>query len=261
MQSQKPAIPIRINRVGIRNIKMPVMVMQRDCKDGQKTVANLSLAVELPACANGAHMSRFVEKLQSIACKAGGIDYKAALNLLHETCKSLDAQKAHFRMAFPFFLTRAAPVSGIEAIMSYDCELEGEINLKKENSGLFSPFTLGVKIPVMTVCPCSKAISEEGAHSQRAIVHIRARMKGYVWLEDIIELAEGSGSSPVYSLLKRPDEKFVTESAFSRPCFVEDVARRVAASLAAHSHVESFSVEVESHESIHAHDAFAHIEG
>lgn len=261
VQSQKPALPIRINRVGIRNLAMPVIVRQRDAPEGQRTIADLSLSVDLPAEKNGTHMSRFVDKLQQLACATQGIDYPVLLALLQDTCRSLNAARAHFSMAFPFFLPRKAPVSGIEATVAYNCRLEGEIDVNSNAKNAFSPFSLNVTVPVMTVCPCSKAISAEGAHSQRADVKIQARIKGYVWLEDMIELAEKSGSSPVYSLLKRPDEKHVTEQAFANPCFVEDVARNVANALSSHPRVEAFSVEVESYESIHAHNAFAYIEG
>lgn len=260
VQSQKPNLPIRINRVGIRQLSMPVIVKQRAKKEGQRTVASLSLAVDLPAESNGTHMSRFVDKLQTMACESNGIDYPVLLKLLQETCTSLNAQKAHFSMSFPYFITKKAPVSEIPAVVSYQCCLEGEIDMARQGSA-FSPFSLTVTVPVMTVCPCSKAISEEGAHSQRADVKINARMNGYVWIEDMIELAESAGSSPVYSLLKRPDEKYVTEHAFAQPCFVEDVARNVAHALSRHRQVETFSVEVESYESIHAHNAFAYIEG
>lgn len=261
VQSQKPALPIRINRVGIRDLSMPVIVRQRDSAEGQRTIARLSLSVDLPAEENGTHMSRFVNKLQSLACESQGIDYTVLLNLLQETSRSLNARKTQFSMAFPFFLSRKAPVSDISATVAYQCRLEGEIDIRSNRKNAFSPFSLSVTVPVMTVCPCSKAISAEGAHSQRANVNIQARIKGYVWLEEMIELAEKSGSSPVYSLLKRPDEKFVTERAFANPCFVEDVARNVANALSAHPKVEAFSVEVESFESIHAHNAFAYIEG
>lgn len=261
VQSQKPALPIRINRVGIRNLAMPVIVRQRDVPQGQRTIADLSLSVDLPAEKNGAHMSRFVDKLQNLACVATGIDYSVLLDLLQETCRSLNSRKAQFSMTFPFFLKRKAPASGIEAAVAYQCRLEGEIDAESGRKNAFSPFSLTVTVPVMTVCPCSKAISAEGAHSQRANVKIQARIKDYVWLEEMIELAENSGSSPVYSLLKRPDEKFVTEHAFANPCFVEDVARNVASALSSHPQVEAFSVEVESFESIHAHNAFAFIEG
>lgn len=244
---------------------MPILVRQRDYPEAQRTVAEISLSVDLPAQAKGTHMSRFVEKLQRLVCEVGkeatALDYTVALGLMRETCGSLNADLAHISFRFPYFLLRSAPVSGIRALMPYDCMLSGEIERSLNEIPAFSPFTLAVAVPVMTVCPCSKAISAEGAHSQRAEIRISAKMKANVWIEDLVELAENSGSSPVYSLLKRPDEKFVTEHAFARPCFVEDVARRVAAALSANTRIASFSVEVESHESIHAHNAYAYIEG
>lgn len=254
-QSKPAAIPIHIGRVGVRDVALPILLRQRDCAEPQRTVAKISLSVDLPASARGAHMSRFIEALQEL--KAEPLDYGAALHLMRKTRKRLGASSAHISFVFPYFLARPAPVSGISALMPYDCALEGGIGAGE--SSAFSPFVLAVSAPVMTVCPCSKAISEEGAHSQRAEIRIRARMKGHVWIEDLVELAEAAGSSPVYSLLKRGDEKYVTERAFSQPRFVEDVARRAASALLAMPLVASFSVEVESQESIHAHNAFASI--
>lgn len=264
VQSQPPAIPLRINRVGIRGMSMPILVRQRDSPEPQRTVAEISIGVDLPAEANGTHMSRFVETLQGLARGSGdqaALDYMAALRLLRETSDRLHADRARIRFSFPYFLSRPAPVSGIRALMAYNCALTGEIDRQAGGSSVFSPFILEVTVPVMTVCPCSKAISAEGAHSQRAEVRMSVRVRACVWIEDLVAIAERAGSSPVYSLLKREDEKFVTEHAFAAPRFVEDVARRVAAELGAHPEVASFRVEVESHESIHAHNAFALIEG
>lgn len=264
VQSQEPSIPLRINRVGIRGLTMPILVRQRDQSEPQRTVADISLGVDLPAQANGTHMSRFVETLQGLAhadTTDVALDYAVVLHLMRETAERLHADYAHITFSFPYFLVRKSPVSGIRALMSYRCILSGEIDRAHDENPVFTPFTLTVTVPVMTVCPCSKAISDEGAHSQRAEIRVSVRMKACVWIEDLVELAEAAGSSPVYSLLKRADEKFVTEHAFAQPCFVEDVARRVAVSLTAHPLVSAFSVEVESHESIHAHNAFAFIEG
>ena len=264
VQSQEPAIPLRIDRVGIRGLTMPILVRQRDHAEPQRTVASISLGVDLPAKANGTHMSRFVETLQGLACSSedagAALDYAVALRLMRETVDRLHADYAYIAFTFPYFLIRKAPVSGIRSLMSYQCTLSGEIDRTREENSAFSPFTLAVTVPVMTVCPCSKAISDEGAHSQRADIRIAVRMKANVWIEDLVELAEAGGSSPVYSLLKRADEKYVTEHAFAQPCFVEDVARRVAASLGAHPQISAFSVDVESYESIHAHNAFATIQ-
>lgn len=260
VQSSRAAIPIRINRVGIRGLEMPILVRQRDVAEPQRTVAKISLGVDLAAEENGTHMSRFVETLQGMIFGLDPLDYSVALNLLRKTRARLGAKKAHISFAFPYFLQRFAPVSGIPAIMSYGCVLAGEIDCEKGEKSCFSPFQLDITVPVMTVCPCSKAISIEGAHSQRAEVRISTRMDGLVWIEDIVELAEKAGSSPVYSLLKRADEKYVTEHAFANPRFVEDVARSVAQSLGRTKHVVGFKVDVESMESIHAHNAFACIE-
>lgn len=265
VQSQAPSIPLHINRVGIRNMTMPILVRQRDYVEAQCTVAEITLSVDLPAEAKGTHMSRFVETLEGMLRRSGGetstLDYPLALRLMRETCARLKADRAYLAFSFPYFLVRTTPVSGIRTTMTYHCTLSGEIDETSRETSSFAPFTLAVTVPVMTVCPCSKAISDEGAHSQRAEIHISSRMSGYIWIEDLIELAEEAGSSPVYSLLKRADEKFVTEYAFAHPCFVEDVARCVAASLTVHPLVSSFHVRVESHESIHAHNAFAYIKG
>lgn len=260
VQSGKAAIPIRINRVGIRGLEMPILVRQRDHAEPQRTVASISLGVDLAAEENGTHMSRFVETLQGMIFTHAPLDYSVAFKILRDTRARLRADRAHISFSFPYFLQRKAPVSGIPALMSYGCVLAGEIDRENGDGLSFSPFLLDIKVPVMTVCPCSKAISDEGAHSQRADVRISTRMNGLVWIEDLVEVAEKAGSSPVYSLLKRADEKHVTEHAFAQPCFVEDVARRVADALSKKEHVVSFKVEVESYESIHAHNAFAYIE-
>lgn len=264
VQNEQAKIPLRINRVGISGMKLPILVKQRDQSEPQRTVAEISLGVDLQPHAKGTHMSRFVEKLQGLVCRENGaeaLDYAVALRLMQETCSTLNADRAHISFAFPYFIMKIAPVSGIRALMSYDCVLAGEIDRAQKAAPVYTPFTLRVTVPVMTVCPCSKAISDEGAHSQRAEISISIRMNANVWIEDLVELAESAGSSPVYSLLKRADEKYVTETAFSQPFFVEDVARRVALALSRHPRVNSFNVEVQSYESIHAHNAFAHIEG
>lgn len=166
----------------------------------------------------------------------------------------LEAQNAHVTMRFPYFMRRASPASGAVSNMDYACTVQGDL------TGERFRMTLGVEVPVMTVCPCSLAISDQGAHSQRTVVRARCRFKGFMWLEELIAMAEAAGSSPVYSLLKREDEKHVTEAAFANPCFVEDVVRGVAKALEEHPRVTWYSVDVESFESIHNHCAVAGIE-
>ncbi|QLA20413.1 GTP cyclohydrolase FolE2 [Desulfolutivibrio sulfoxidireducens] len=244
-------VPIPLDRVGIKGITLPLLVRDREL-GRQHTVAEVELSVDLPADFKGTHMSRFVEALESWA---GVLDYGAFKVLLVDLKRRLEARNAHLTFRFPYFVRKAAPVSGAMGRMDYECLVSGEL------VGEAFTLTLGVDVPVMTVCPCSLAISEQGAHSQRAVVRIRCRGEGFVWLEELIGIAERAGSSPVHALLKREDEKFVTEAAFANPVFVEDVARSVAQSLAGHPRVAWYLVEVESHESIHNHSAFAGIEG
>lgn len=239
-----------IDRVGVKGLRLPIIV--RDRKAGiQHTVAEVSLSVDLPAKFKGTHMSRFVEALEHWSCE---LDYNSFLTLLDDVVDRLQARSAHVRFVFPFFLRKESPESGASGLMDYTCRVDGELKEGKLT------FTLGADVPVMTVCPCSKAISEEGAHSQRAEVRIRTRFDGFVWLEDLIEIGEKAGSCELYSLLKRGDEKHVTEAAFANPTFVEDVVREAANGLDEHPQINWYQVEVESFESIHNHSAFAAIE-
>lgn len=250
VQSARAEIPLDIDRVGVKDLKLPLRVSQRG-EEVQHTVATVELSVDLPAEFKGTHMSRFVEALENWSER---LDYQTFKSLLSDVAQRLSAQRAFVRFSFPFFMDKAAPKSGHKGLVDYDCSVTGEWT----KEGL--DFTLGVSVPVMTVCPCSKAISDEGAHSQRAMVHICSRFKGFLWLEDLISIGEQAGSVPVYSLLKREDEKYVTEAAFATPRFVEDVVRSAANLLSEHDQVTWFSVEVESFESIHNHSAFARIE-
>lgn len=252
VQNNPAGVPLPIDRVGVRDIRLPITVRDRE-KGIQNTVAEVDLGVDLPAEFKGTHMSRFVEALQHWA---GELDYPGMRSLLADITERLNARRAYARFRFPYFISRKAPATGIPAPLSYQCELTGE--QQADEGG--PRFLLTVTVPVMTVCPCSMAISEEGAHSQRADVRISVRFEGFVWLEELIDIAEASASSPVYTLLKREDEKAVTENAFASPTFVEDVVRNVAKDLRAHEQVTWFSVDVISHESIHNHNAFAGIE-
>ena len=250
VQKQQAAIAMPIDRVGVKGLRLPIIV--RDRESGiQHTVAQVSLSVDLPAEFKGTHMSRFVEALEHWS---GELDYNSFRTLLDDIVVRLQARSAHVRFVFPFFLRRKSPVSKANGLMDYTCRVDGFLKDGKLT------FTLGADVPVMTVCPCSKAISDEGAHSQRAEVRIRTRFDGFVWLEDLIEIGEQAGSCQVYSLLKREDEKYVTETAFANPTFVEDVVRDAANGLTKHSQINWFRVEVESFESIHNHSAFAVIE-
>lgn len=250
IQNKTPSVQIPIDRVGVKDFKYPLLIRKKN-NGIQHTVAHVNLYVDLPSEFKGTHMSRFIESLQEWS---GILDYHTFKELLRDVQKRLKARRSHLSISFPYFSEQRAPKSGIKALMDYECVFIGE--LEDDKLSMF----LQVTVPVMTVCPCSLAISENGAHSQRALVKIKCQFEGFLWVEDLIEVATTSASSPVYALLKRIDEKYVTESAFSNPVFVEDVVRRIAAKLLDHPLVKWFRVEVESHESIHNHNAYACIE-
>jgi len=250
IQNGPSKIALAIDRVGVKNFKLPLKVRDR-AQGSQHTVARVDLYVDLPAKFKGTHMSRLVEALQEWS---GDLDYKSFKQLLSDIRARLSAQNAHIRFKFPYFLEKSSPATGSEGLMDYMCLLDGELVGDKP------AFTLAVEVPVMTVCPCSLAITETGAHSQRAVVRITARFTGFVWLEELIQIGEDSASSPVYTLLKRQDEKVVTEQAFGKPTFVEDVVRNAAKALDEHARITWYRVEVESFESIHNHNAYASIE-
>jgi Uncharacterized conserved protein len=258
VQNHRAAVPMPIDSVGVRNIRLPIRLLRREGDIGN-TVARVELGVELPARFKGTHMSRFVEALEGWD---EDLNYAGMKTLLQDVLHRLQARKAQIIFSFPYFLRRLSPVSPSSGLQGYDCRLTGELAAGEDGShkaGRLN-FLLEVTVPVMTVCPCSKAISAEGAHSQRADIRLSLRLKAFNWLEEFIEMAELSASSPTYPLLKREDEKFVTEQAFANPCFVEDVVRNVAERLEKNPQVRWFRVEVESYESIHAHNAYARIE-
>ncbi len=274
VQMQPARIPMNIDRVGIQNLSIPLIVKDR-ILGNQHTVAQVSLGVELPAAFKGTHMSRFVEVLEDWGEE---LNFQSMKRLLENVKSRLQAQKATISFTFPYFIRKKAPATQAVGLMSYQCKLtgvlaetsadevmktanEGSVELRSHDNSEPKPeFTLEVEVPVMSVCPCSKAISNEGAHSQRCLVQIAVRMRGIIWIEELVEIGEAAGSSPVYSLLKRKDEKYVTENAFANPAFVEDVVREAAARLATHEQVSWYKVQVTSMESIHNHEAFACIE-
>ncbi|WP_297215502.1 GTP cyclohydrolase FolE2 [uncultured Desulfovibrio sp.] len=250
VQRHAPQVALSIDTVGVRGITLPLLVRDR-AEGSRQTVARVDMGVDLPSSFKGTHMSRFVEALEQWN---ETISYQSVRRLLATIKERLEARRAYVHFSFPYFVRKNAPSSGSPGVVSYDCRLTGELSDEGQ------VFVLDVAVPVMTVCPCSKAISREGAHSQRTMVHLSVRMRHFCWIEDFIEIAEAAGSSPVYTLLKREDEKYVTEHAFAQPTFVEDVVRNVAQSLMDHGQITWFRVEVESMESIHSHNAFACIE-
>ncbi len=241
---------IPIDKVGIKGIRYPVSVLDKR-RGLQHTVAEINMYVNLPQEFKGTHMSRFIEILNEFREE---IHIKSIPFILDRMREKLSAQEAHLEISFPYFLKKEAPVTRSPSLMEYQCLIAGA----KSSRGL--DIILGVQVPIMTVCPCSQAISEIGAHNQRGLVSLKVRFKGFVWLEDLIEIVESAASSPVYPLLKRPDEKFVTEIAHQRPRFVEDVVREVTQKLLEHPDIVWFKVAAENWESIHAHNAYACIE-
>ena len=241
---------IAINRVGIKAIRHPVKVLD---KSGgvQHTIAVFNMYVSLPHNFKGTHMSRFVEILNSHERE---ISVENFPSMLHEMTQKLEAQSGHIEMNFPYFIDKAAPVSGVQSLMDYDVTLTGEICHGEIAS------TVKVVVPVTSLCPCSKKISERGAHNQRSHVTVTARLNKLVWIEEIVQLVESEASCELYGLLKRPDEKHVTERAYDNPKFVEDMVRDVAARLNAEPRIHSYVIESENFESIHNHSAYALIE-
>ena len=249
-QSQRDARGIPIDRVGVKSLRFPMRIRDRESSE-QHTVALVSLAVDLPHHFKGTHMSRFVEVLHS----HGHIVTVADIaSMPRELMKKLHAEKAHVTFEFPWFRSKKAPATGAEGLVDYGVVFE--VNAEKENLD----FVVTVKVPVATLCPCSKAISDRGAHNQRGIVTFSLRFSKPIWIEEMIELVEASASCELYSVLKRPDEKLVTERAYDNPVFVEDLVRNVALRAQQHPEVTWFRVEAENFESIHNHNAYALIE-
>lgn len=248
---------IAIDKVGVSDLRYPIVVLDR--QDGrQETVASLSMSVALPHHFKGTHMSRFIEILNS---HRGEVTLRTLPTILHALKERLDAESAHIEVKFPYFIERSAPVTGAKALMDYDCTFFGESNGTKED------FVLRVRVPVTTLCPCSKEISDYGAHNQRGYVTLDVRSGKneageveIIWIEELIEVAENSASSPVYALIKRPDERHVTMQAFDNPVFVEDVVRKAAEQLMVDRRVDWFRIHAENDESIHNHNAFAELQ-
>ena len=251
VQSRADTRQIAINRVGIKDIRHPVRVKDRSAGE-QHTVATFNMYVNLPHNFKGTHMSRFVEILHEHERELSVDSFRA---MLTEMATRLDAQAGHIEMSFPYFVTKRAPVSGVESLMDYRVSLIGEIH-----DGAVDTW-LRVVVPVTSLCPCSKKISDYGAHNQRSHITIRARLRrgSHLWIEELIDIAEQEASCELYGILKRPDEKFVTERAYDNPKFVEDIIRDVAGRLNSEERIGGYSVETENFESIHNHSAYAQI--
>jgi len=251
VQKQSPRYKIPIDRVGIDKLRYPIRVLDRE-NHFQITTGIIRMSVDLPESFRGTHMSRFVSILNK---HRGEITFKQILPILQDIKNEFLAEKAHFRADFPYFIEKEAPISKEKSFFSIDCFFLGDVDEKNNFR-----FRIGVKVPVTTLCPCSKEISEAGAHNQRAIITIIVSFNDFVWIEELISIGEDSASAPIYTLLKRTDEKFITELAYNNPYFVEDVVRNVAIKLDNDSRIDYYFVEVESEESIHTHNATARIE-
>lgn len=258
IQSQISQWGIPIDQVGVSDLRLPLTIKDR-AKGVQQVVARVSASVNLPHHFKGTHMSRFIEALNAHRDEA--ISIRNIRQILQTLRTRLEAEGARLELRFPYFLERTAPVSNAVSLMDYDCAFIGELHEAHED------FILGVDAPVASLCPCSKAISDYGAHNQRGRVAMRVRSRRRpsgawerIWIEELVEIAEQAASSPVYSLLKRPDERHVTMQMYNNPAFVEDIVRDVARRLMHDSRVAWFEVNVTTLESIHNHNAFARVE-
>ena len=249
-QSQPDSRQLRIDKVGVKGLRYPIEVKDKH-HEIQDTVARIGLLVDLPKDFKGTHMSRFVEVLNA---HGRLVHVENISQMLHELQRKLHAQVAHIEMEFPYFMEKEAPVTKAKGLVDYEVRFDAAAHGKDVT------FTVTVVVPITTLCPCSKAISAYGAHNQRGYVTLALRSIRPIWIEDMIALVEASASSEIFSLLKRPDEKFVTEQAYDNPVFVEDLVRNVALRCNQHPDITWYKVEAENMESIHNHSAYACIE-
>ena len=249
VQANPDSRRVPISRVGVKNIRFPIAVRDRR-KTAQQTVGTIDMSVDLPHHFKGTHMSRFMEILNSHNSEVSVEALPAILQTMRER---LSAETAHLRISFPYFMAKEAPVSGARGLLSYDCAFDA-------SSGAEDDFVLTVNVPVTTLCPCSREISARGAHNQRSMVKVRTRFEGELWIEELVALVDESASCDLYPVLKRTDEKWVTERAFDNPRFVEDLVREVTLRLRSLEQVTWFNVHVVNFESIHEHDAYATVE-
>jgi GTP cyclohydrolase I len=250
VQSSADSRHLAIDKVGIKDIKHPVRVKDRSGRE-QHTIANFNMYVNLPHNFKGTHMSRFVEILNE---REYEITVESFKDMLAKMTNRLEAQAGHIEMTFTYFIIKSAPVSGVKSLMDYEVTFIGEITQGNP------VITVKVIVPVTSLCPCSKKISQYGAHNQRSHVTVTAKTNGFLWIEDLIDLVEKEASCELYGLLKRPDEKYVTEYAYKNPKFVEDIVRDIATKLNKDHRVAGYIVESENFESIHNHSAYAMIQ-
>jgi GTP cyclohydrolase I len=268
IHSQRDRRGLALDRAGVKGLRYPICVLDR-ARGLQHTVAEIDMTVSVPHKRKGAHMSRFVELLNRHRRE---IDIRKFRSLCSELRKDHDAEAAHVEVRFPYFIEKKAPVTGAVGLVDYACTFGASVSGKGRRTGLrpgraergarsIGDLWVAVEVPVTSLCPCSKAISDHGAHNQRSLVSVRVWFTKFFWIEDLIALVEASASSELYALLKRPDEKFVTERAYQRPRFVEDLVREVGMRLRKGRSFTRWEVEAESFESIHAHNAYAALAG
>jgi len=250
VQNQHDERRIEIQKVGVKHVKYPIVVLDKKNRT-QQTVATINMYADLPHEFKGTHMSRFIDVVNEYYVD---ISMHNFFEMLGKVRRLLDARRAYTEVIFPYFIEKQAPISGERSMMEYVCEYVGEVSDQYEH------LYVGIQVPIATVCPCSLEISDQGAHNQRGIVRVKLLFDTFFWIEDVISIVEQSGSSEVYTLLKREDEKYITEQAFKRPRFVEDVVREVTQKLEATGDFRWFSVEAENFESIHNHSAYAYVE-
>ncbi len=249
-QNERDHRELRIDKVGVRGLRFPVQVRDK-AHTLQNTIATIGMYVDLPKEFKGTHMSRFIEVLNA---HGSVVHVENITDILYAMQEKLKSSTAHLEMEFPFFLVKKAPVSGQESVMDYTARFDATA------CGKDIDFVLTVQAGVTTLCPCSKAISKHSAHNQRGTVTVQLRSRKAIWIEEVIAVVESSASSELFALLKRQDEKAVTERAYENPVFVEDLVRNVALQLNAHPDVTWYKVEAENYESIHNHNAYACIE-
>lgn len=247
VQGSADARRLPIDKVGIKDIRHPIIIQDRNGRP-QHTVGTFSMYVNLPHDRRGTHMSRFVEILNA---HEEPLSVAAVSTLLTKIGATLESDAVYLEVKFPYFITKKAPVSGVASLLDYDVTLAGQLQ------GQDSEVSIKVVVPVTSLCPCSKQISDYGAHNQRSHVTLSARIDDQIWIEEIIDLAEEEASCEIYGLIKRPDEKFITERAYDNPKFVEDLVRDIAARLNSDPRILAYTVESENFESIHNHSAYA----
>lgn len=251
MQSTLDTRKITISRVGVKGVRYPFRI--KTSSGSQSAVGTWNMYVELPETQKGTHMSRFIELLEKLN-QQDDLDKRSFVDLLHKMTKLLDAKAGHIEVSFPYFINKTAPVSGVQSLMDYEVSLMGDVKDGKIE------ITVQVLVPVTSLCPCSKKISKYGAHNQRSHITVRALISDDINIDELITNIEAEASCELYGLLKRPDEKYVTERAYDNPKFVEDMVRDVAGILNADHRILAYTLEVENFESIHNHSAYARIE-